>query len=232
MKRIMPCILLFCLSFPLFSQGRENEEIYKLPLMKDTPFGNSILKPVVIIDPGHGGRDPGAVAKVEINSETIYLQEKDINLQIGQLMAILLADYNEWEVLMTRTDDSTLTISERSALINDNGRETLLISLHQNYSRITATNGFTIYYGWNSKCLADKIAQGLTNTIGGQIPLREVKHGNWGISEQQATAAIRIDCGFLSNGYEAALLVDEEFQRKIGSGIIMGIEEYWQCKSN
>jgi N-acetylmuramoyl-L-alanine amidase len=203
--------LIFYLSFPLFSQNIEN---------------NTVCKPLIIIDAGHGGRDAGAVVKTDINNVSIFLQEKDLNLQIALQLFAMLAYYNEWEVLMTRIDDETLTLDERSALIKNDGRQTLFISLHQSYSRITET-GFTIYYRWNSK-LAENIAQGLTTTIGDQIPLKEIKHGYWQIGEQKSVVAIIVECGFLSNKYEAALLANQVFQRKISAGIALGIKEYFE----
>ena len=183
---------------------------------------------VIIIDPGHGGRDFGAITSVAVDGTNVILREKEINLQIAnRLVTILQADHNEWRVLMTRTEDQYLTLEERSTLIMKDDREAIRISLHQNASTITKTRGFTVYYSdWNSKPLADRIAQELTNTVGSVIQARGVKQYDFPHGNESARNTIMIECGFLSNEYEALLLADEEIQLKIATGIAQGIEEY------
>jgi N-acetylmuramoyl-L-alanine amidase len=196
--------LLFCLGFPLFGQN-------------------------IVIDPGHGGMDLGAVTSLEIDNEISYFVEKEINLVIAdQLFTILQAEHRDWVVFMTRIDNhTTLTSDERFSLIQNDGNDTLVISIHLEYSRNSKDTGFSIYYNLNSILLAGSIVIELESIIGEQIPLKEIKYDYMRTAnKQQAAAFITINCGFINNAYEATLLSDPEFQKRFATGIALGIEDY------
>jgi N-acetylmuramoyl-L-alanine amidase len=93
---------------------------------------------VVVIDPGHGGKDPGAVGP-----SGYY--EKTANLKI----ALYLKDYLEKElgltVIMTRTTDKYLDLKERTAIANDKGAD-LFISIHNNANKSRSPYGISTYY--------------------------------------------------------------------------------------
>jgi N-acetylmuramoyl-L-alanine amidase len=91
----------------------------------------------IIVDPGHGGYDPGAMHH--------GLQEKDITLDVSQrLKKILESDYG-YEVLMTRNDDHFVALEERTAIANSNSAD-LFVSVHVNSSRNRKANGVETYY--------------------------------------------------------------------------------------
>ena len=91
-----------------------------------------------MIDPGHGGRDPGAVGPHGI-------EEKTINLQLAQELADLLRDRYQYEVLLTRTDDSFVPLEGRAALANRQNAD-LFISIHCNASLSSKLKGFEVYF--------------------------------------------------------------------------------------
>lgn len=97
------------------------------------------LRPVqrVVIDPGHGGKDPGAIGLGG-------LREKDVNLRLSNLLAKKLRA-NGFEVVLTRKDDTFLSLEERTAKAESSGGD-LFISVHANASRRRATRGMEIYY--------------------------------------------------------------------------------------
>lgn len=91
---------------------------------------------LVVIDPGHGGRDPGAVGR--------YLKEKDVNLWIAlELGRILKA--HRFDVIYTRTDDTFLPLDERAMIANKAGAD-LFVCIHTNASRARGARGFELYY--------------------------------------------------------------------------------------
>ena len=95
---------------------------------------------VVVIDAGHGGKDPGA-----IGLSGVY--EKDINLAIAKkLKTLLQTGYEDLEVVMTREDDTFIDLNERGAIANRNGGN-LFVSIHSNSkkSEEVEKNGFEIY---------------------------------------------------------------------------------------
>ncbi|MGB2580004.1 N-acetylmuramoyl-L-alanine amidase [Elusimicrobium simillimum] len=91
----------------------------------------------IMIDPGHGGKDPGAVRKYST-------QEKTINLIIAKEVYDILKKKG-FDVKMTRSDDRFLALSERSKLSND-FKADLFVSIHTNASAKTAANGFEVYF--------------------------------------------------------------------------------------
>ena len=94
-------------------------------------------QPLIIIDAGHGGIDPG--------SDSQGILEKDINLEIALKLQEVLIE-NGYAVLMTREDDSSLELRERSDFANEQEAD-LFISLHQNcYAQDESVNGIEVYY--------------------------------------------------------------------------------------
>jgi N-acetylmuramoyl-L-alanine amidase len=90
----------------------------------------------VVIDPGHGGHDPGAQAN--------GINEADLVLDISQRVAKLLGQKPGFEVVLTRSTDEFIPLEERTAIAN---RETadLFLSIHANASRNTAARGIETY---------------------------------------------------------------------------------------
>jgi N-acetylmuramoyl-L-alanine amidase len=91
----------------------------------------------VVIDAGHGGKDPGTIGKTGI-------KEKYINLDIAKRLAKLLKD-NGINVVLTRAADVSVPLSRRVAMAN-NARAKLFISIHTNANRVRSLKGFEVYY--------------------------------------------------------------------------------------
>jgi N-acetylmuramoyl-L-alanine amidase len=92
----------------------------------------------IVIDPGHGGKDPGAVGPHGV-------EEKTMNLQIAQKLADVLRDQYQYEVLLTRTDDTFIPLERRAALANSQNAD-LFISIHCNASLSSKLKGFEVYF--------------------------------------------------------------------------------------
>ncbi len=91
----------------------------------------------VVIDPGHGGRDPGAIGRGG-------LREKDVNLTLAKLLARRLRA-RSFRVVMTRTDDRYVDLEERTVVAESSGGD-LFVSLHANASRRSSLRGLEIYH--------------------------------------------------------------------------------------
>ncbi len=96
------------------------------------------VKRKVVIDAGHGGKDPGATGRHGT-------QEKDVNLAAAQELSRLLKEEGTFEVLLTRTDDTFVPLADRSRLANEFGAD-LFISLHSNSSPNPKEQGFEVYF--------------------------------------------------------------------------------------
>lgn len=91
----------------------------------------------IVVDAGHGGRDPGAIGRSG-------LKEKDVNLDIAKRLSKLLSERGI-DVVMTRSIDRFIPLSSRVDIANRSGAD-LFISVHSNSNRVRSLNGFEVYY--------------------------------------------------------------------------------------
>lgn len=110
-----------------------------LALCMAASAGNGLGLKTVVIDPGHGGKDPGAVSK----DKKTY--EKTLVLDISKRLADkITAEYPDVSVIMTRSTDRTLTLDQRASTANDADAD-LFISIHVNSSTSTSPNGYSVH---------------------------------------------------------------------------------------
>lgn len=187
-------------------------------------------KAVVVIDPGHGGFDPGKVG----TKETL---EKDINLAIAKKVEKLLSD-NGYTVSMTRTDDVALCsgnesskkltdMKNRVALI-EKADPALVVSIHQN-SFSAGTKGAQVFYYTGSeegKRLANILQGSIRDAVGDDNHRVEKANDSYYMLRKVSCPLVIVECGFLSNPEEEALLCDEKYQEKMALGICEGIENF------
>ncbi|ULQ60132.1 N-acetylmuramoyl-L-alanine amidase [Brucepastera parasyntrophica] len=105
----------------------------------------------ILIDPGHGGKDPGAVGKITKNGKASDIREKDIVLKVAQdVYSRLKAQYPDKKILLTRSDDTYLSLEERVEKANSVKLEPheaiLYISIHANSAFNPASAGFEVWY--------------------------------------------------------------------------------------
>lgn len=105
----------------------------------------------ILIDPGHGGRDPGAIGSYKKGGKTVTLQEKDLVLSISKTLAQQLeAAYPDKDIVLTRSDDTWLTLEQRVDIANSIRLEPheaiLYISIHINASLDRSASGYEVWY--------------------------------------------------------------------------------------
>jgi N-acetylmuramoyl-L-alanine amidase len=106
---------------------------------------------VILIDPGHGGKDTGALGTVTANGKTKTIQEKDVVLQVGlKLHELLARRYPDKRMLLTRSDDTYIRLEERTELANGialaPGEAVIFLSIHANASLNRKARGFEVWY--------------------------------------------------------------------------------------
>lgn len=191
--------------------------------------------PTIIVDPGHGGFDGGAIGYNNII-------EKDVNLSISLKLKEML-DFLGYEVITTRDgdysieDDCTKSMSERKTSdmnnrfkLTEKYENPIFISIHQNKFPQSSCSGAQIFYGRcnnSSKKLANILQKNIKNDIN-QSNNREIKKGdkNLFLLYNCKCPTILIECGFLSNIKESALLQDPEYQTKLCFVITKSILEF------
>ena len=96
-----------------------------------------LRKARVLIDPGHGGKDTGATRKGVL--------EKDINLKVAKRLYDLLLKEKNFDVRLSRNDDTFIPLGDRPVLANDFNAD-IFVSIHSNAARRTSANGFEVYF--------------------------------------------------------------------------------------
>jgi N-acetylmuramoyl-L-alanine amidase len=174
---------------------------------------------IVVIDPGHGGKDPGTKGI----SNTI---EKDFTLAVGLKVQALLLQEPNIELYMTRVDDTYPTRPERVKLANDLQAD-VFVSIHGNsVLESPNANGTETYWykRQNSKELATIIHKHLLQQMG--LKDRRVKEQNFEVIRDTKMAASLVEVGFLSNLSDEAFMLSEDGQNKAAQAIVDGIKEY------
>ncbi len=105
----------------------------------------------ILIDPGHGGKDPGAMQTHKINGKDVTLKEKDINLTVGKMLyEKLKAAYPDKQIILTRSTDVFLSLQQRTEIANSvkhkDNEAMLYISIHVNASLDKKSRGFEAWY--------------------------------------------------------------------------------------
>lgn len=172
------------------------------PAPAAAPFGSPYR---VVLDPGHGGTDPGAAAN--------GLVEKVLNLEVGlrlrDLLALDTADVlggGEWDVRMTRVADVTVSLADRVALAN-NWPADRFVSIHHNAFSSSAANGtetFSFSNGTTSAGLRDRVQEELL--LGLNLADRGSKTANFFVLRETTMPAALSEGGFLTSPIDAAVL--------------------------
>ncbi len=202
-----------------------------------TGSGDAYIKetPVVVVDAGHGGTDPG---KVGVDGSL----EKDINLAVAERLKTYL-EQDDVKVIMTRETDTGLysetdsrkkmaDMKKRCEIIEESGAD-LVVSIHQNsYHEEPVSGGQVFYYRDSSKgkALAEILQDRFDYVLGDQNRRLPKANSNYYLLLHVKCPIVIVECGFLSNRKEAALLNSGEYQDKLAYTIHMGIMEYLNKK--
>ncbi len=223
-SKIVSTLMAVCMIVSLYYLARTAAQ-YTMSWREDAE------RPVVVIDAGHGGVDPG---KVGINGAL----EKEINLSV----ALLVAEYLEAQdvkVVMTRNEDEGLyqgdssnkkieDLKNRLALIDTSGAA-MAVSIHQNSYTSESVRGAQVFYYDTSKegetaakIMQEQLRKGVDETNERQAKAND----SYYLLKKSSVPTIIVECGFLSNGEEAEKLMQEEYQKAMAWNIVLGILQY------
>ena len=149
-------IPLYCLTNAL-PQAMAQQFCYneKLQVLKaETPKDNTIR--YIVLDPGHGGKDPGAVGS--------YTKEKDITLQMVQKLKTVLEQKLNVTVYLTRSTDEFVSLQDRTKFANGKKAD-LFVSLHCNASTARSSNGLEVYFLSTSRTTEARAVEALENSV-------------------------------------------------------------------
>ncbi|WP_101844392.1 SH3 domain-containing protein [Halobacillus sp. Marseille-P3879] len=173
----------------------------------------------IIVDAGHGGFDPGAVGRTGI-------LEKTLTLQTAQKLKSTL-EQNGADVIMTRSNDSYLSLSARTALSNASKGDAF-ISVHYNSvpQSIKASGINTYFSGSSTRTLASNVQAGVTKETG--LRDRGIRKGTFHVLRYNDKPSILVELGFLSDMKEEKTVQSSSYHSKAGQGITNGLIQYFQ----
>lgn len=189
--------------------------------MSDSRYGEN----TVLIDPGHGGADGGAVSVSGV-------KESEYNLEISLRLAEILRR-DGYNVILTRSEDVSLADSKkedmkkRRSLIESSGQE-VTVSIHQNFISDSSCVGPQVFYDGESKD-SERFAallQDYLNCVSNNERKREAKPADYYIVKSGKKPVVIIECGFISNENEEQLLKMPGYQLKIANAVAGGIKKW------
>ena len=183
----------------------------------------------VVIDAGHGGIDGGCEGAIT------GVSEASLNLDYAKCLKTKLEGFG-FDVIMTRTTESGLynplasnkkrSDMEKRKKIVESSCADFVISIHMN-SYNSSASGAQVFYGEDdepSKLLADCIQKHFINNL--EYSRKETKIGDYYILNAIRAPSVLVECGYLSNPKEEALLVTEDYKNEICYSILLGVLEY------
>lgn len=186
---------------------------------------HSLRGKIIVVDPGHGGSDTGAIGPTNV-------AEKDVTLTIGKDLRKLLSDEGA-TVVMTRTSDRDVAyagasdieeLQARVAIAND-AKADLFVSIHADASPELVTGTTTYFYPGGSDFLASLVQKSLVSQL--KLYDRGFQPNDYYVLRNTNMPAILTEAAFLSNPKEEKLLRNSSFDRKVALGIYNGIEKYF-----
>jgi N-acetylmuramoyl-L-alanine amidase len=202
-------------------------------LKLNSVFSSDLKDKVIVIDPGHGGVDPGA--------QNSGIKEKDLNLDISLRLRKVL-ESKGCKVILTREEDKDFflpgfvlgrmakraELNQRINLASENNAD-LFISVHANSFPQRNTYGMETYYHIKSapgKALAELIQEQLTRLQSDNK--RKAKAGDYYIINQTKMPSVIVEVGFISNPRERKLLMSNNYRDLIAEAIGTGIDHYFK----
>ncbi|MQR96894.1 SH3 domain-containing protein [Fictibacillus phosphorivorans] len=174
----------------------------------------------IVIDPGHGGNDPGTSGK---SSGT---QEASMTLMSARLLATQLSNAGA-KVILTRSDNTYISLNKRVEISHYHFADAF-VSLHYNSATDKSATGLlTFYYGQKDLKLANSVNTGLVQANTG-LKGGNVRYGNFHVLRENKQPAVLVELGFLSNPFDELTVKSNSFQTKAATGITAGLAQYFQ----
>ena len=220
----MACLLLVC--FYLLSR-----QAAVISVNQTEQGTQKAASPLILVDAGHGGSDPGMIG-------VGGLEEKGINLSISLLLRDTL-EKSGYSVIMTREEDKGLydssaankkaqDMQRRIAMIREH-MPVLSVSIHQNSYHDAGVHGPQVFYYESSvegKKLAEAVQSSLNDLLEVDRPRKVKGNTSYYLLKRSSGTLVIVECGFLTNPEEAQKLQTKEYQEKVAAAVSEGIRTY------
>ncbi|WP_404443990.1 SH3 domain-containing protein [Sutcliffiella horikoshii] len=173
---------------------------------------------VIVIDPGHGGRDVGA-----IGAQGTF--EKDLTLRTSLLLQDKLKAAGA-TVYMTRMSDTSVPLQSRPQMANYHGADAFLSLHYDSIDDTSVTGTTTYYYGSSDKDLADSVHSSLVQFT--NLRDREVRQENYLVLRESMQPSLLLELGYISNRGEEITALSGDFQERASTAIYQGLAQYFR----
>lgn len=183
------------------------------------PTWSSLKGKVVVIDAGHGGKDPGS-----LGTGFSTMSEKRLNLSIATEVAKQLKAKGA-KVVMTRSSDRFLELEDRAA-IAERYRADLFVSIHSNSHPDSSRKGAVIYSARQPSRQSVIAAMKIDQAIRNAGIASDTDRADYKVLTQHSRPAVLVECGYLSNYNDCKRLNTSAYRVKIASAITAGVSGY------
>ena len=220
--------------------GEWIREIKENTVSNELPFATSNYQKVIFLDPGHGGKDPGA--------QYLGLKEKDLNLQVSQQLKTKLESLG-YKVIMSRSTDIFVDfVTERSKMSNETNAD-MFISIHfnatghgldsgedgiQTYTYLPTGNiPSVINKKWHDNPTRLKYSYKLGSYIHQSVlATTQAKDAgllakSFAVLRETNKPAVLLELGYMDDSKESQKIRTKEYQQKLVDGIVQGIQQYY-----
>ena len=220
--------------------GEWIREIKENTVSNELPFATSNYQKVIFLDPGHGGKDPGA--------QYLGLKEKDLNLQVSQQLKTKLESLG-YTVIMSRSTDVFVDfVTERSKMSNETNAD-MFISIHFNatgHGLDSGEDGIQTYMyqptgnipsvinkKWHDNPTRLKYSYKLGSYIHQSVlATTQAKDAgllakSFAVLRETNKPAILLELGYMDDSKESQKIRTKEYQQKLVDGIVQGIQQYY-----
>lgn len=176
---------------------------------------------VIVLDPGHGGKDPGALGPSGTKEKTVVLE---IAHEVRKLL-----EKSGAKVVMTRSKDEFIPLEKRVEIANELEAD-IFVSLHANGHQTNTPDGTETFVRENGGQQSQFLAQFVQQELVGEIDTynRKVKEDGLYVLEHSTVPAILNEVAFITNPEQEKLLTDEEFRFEAAVGLYEGISKYFK----
>ena len=173
----------------------------------------------VMIDPGHGGKDPGT------HSAALGINEKTVVLDVGTKLSHDLQAAHV-RVAMTRNYDTFVELDERAAMSNREHVD-LFVAIHADSAERASANGFTVYIGRNASARSQAAAAAIERAMrSAGFVSQGVRHAGYRVLVANDQPAVLVESGYMSNFSDATRLADPPERSVYARALAAGIANY------
>lgn len=195
------------ISEPIFSLNHRSQ-----------PNHLSLADSTILLDPGHGGEDPGTLSVDQTQ------EEKHFTLELGKIVKKTLQALGA-EVIMTRQDDTNPSLAERAQMSNIQQPD-LFLSLHFDSSYDTSLAGIASYfYHIEDEHFATTMQAALMST---NRPNAGVHFGNYQVLRENQVPSLLLELGYITNEEDLDLMQDSKYLQDLADGIADGLVNYFE----